>query len=166
MKSDNGFVLKTPEDGQGYWVDGDLYYLKLHSSEIGGAYAVFELTVAPYGKGPLPHRHAETSEAFYILEGSLTMSIEGQELIAPPGTFSFVPPGTTHTYSNPNPAPAKVFKIISPGGFEDFFVEFGQPATTRSNPLAEVPMPDVEKAQELAEKYHIDFDLDGFTPPD
>ena len=48
------------------------------------------------------------------------MSVEGQELIATPGTFSFVPPGTTHTYSNPNPAPAKVFKIISPGGFEDF----------------------------------------------
>ena len=36
MTLDNGFVLKAPEDGQGYWVDGDLYYLKLHSGEIGG----------------------------------------------------------------------------------------------------------------------------------
>ena len=36
MKSDNGVVIKTAEDGQGYWVDGDLYFLKLHSGEIGG----------------------------------------------------------------------------------------------------------------------------------
>ena len=166
MKSDNGVVLKTPEDGQGYWVDGDLYYLKLHSGEIGGAYAIFELTVAPYGKGPPPHRHAETSEAFYILGGSLTMSVEGQEHIALPGAFSFVPPGTTHTYSNPNPVPAKVFKIISPGGFEDFFVEYGEPAATRSNPLAEVPMPDFDKATKLAEKYGVEFDFDNFMPSD
>ena len=164
--SGNDFGLKAPEDGQGYWVDGDLYYLKLHSSEIGGAYAVFELTIAPYAPGPPPHRHAEASEAFYILDGSLTMSVEGQDVIATPGTFSFVPPGTTHTFSNPNPAPAKVFKIVSPGGFEDFFVEYGQPATTRSNPLAEVPMPDVEKATMLAEKYRVEFDLDEFMPSD
>ena len=98
--------------------------------------------------------------------GSLVMSVEGQELVATPGTFSFVPPGTTHTFSNRNPAPAKVFKIISPGGFEDFFVEYGEPATTRSNPLAEVPMPDAEKATLLAEKYRVDFDLDDFTPPE
>ena len=159
MKSDNGFVFKTPEDGKGYWADGELFFLKLHNSEIGGAYALFELTVPPYGPGPPPHRHAETSEAFYILDGSLTMSVEGQELIATPGSFSFVPPGMTHAYSNPNPAPAKVFKIISPGGFEDFFVEYGQPATTRSNPLAEVPPTDLEKAAKLAEKYGLEFDF-------
>jgi hypothetical protein len=87
------------------------------------------------------------------------MSVEGQELIATPGTFSFVPPGMTHAYSNPNPAPAKVFKIISPGGFEDYFVEYGQPATTRSNPLAEVPPTDLEKAAKLAEKYGLEFDF-------
>ncbi len=57
MKSDNGFVFKTPEDGKGYWADGELFFLKLHNSEIGGAYALFELTVPPYGPGPpLPAR--------------------------------------------------------------------------------------------------------------
>ena len=88
------------------------------------------MTIAPYAPGPPPHRHAETSEASYILDGLLTMNVEGKEIIAPPGTLSYVPPGITHTFSNPNPAPAKVFKIISPGGFEDYFVEYGEPATT------------------------------------
>ena len=159
MKSDNGLIHKTPDDGQGYWVDGDLYYLKLHSGEIGGAYAIYEMTIAPNAPGPPPHRHAETSEAFYILEGSLTMTAGGQELIATPGALSIVPPGMTHTFSNPNPELAKVFKIISPGGFEDYFTEYGLPATTRSNPLAEVPMPDLEKAAKLAEKYGLEFDF-------
>ena len=36
MKSDNGVVIKTPEDGEGYWVDGDLYFLKLRGGEVGG----------------------------------------------------------------------------------------------------------------------------------
>ena len=36
MKSDNGVVIKTAEDGQCYWVDGDLYFLKLHSGHPDG----------------------------------------------------------------------------------------------------------------------------------
>ena len=92
------------------------------------------------------------------------MSVEGKEVIATPGSFSYVPPGITHTFSNPNPQRAKVFKIISPGGFEDYFVEYGEPATTRSNPLAEVPMPDLEKAMRLAEKYGVEFDLENYMP--
>ncbi len=51
--------------------------------------------------------------------------------------------------------------MISPGGFEDYFVEYGEPATTRSPRLAETPMPDMEKAQRLAEKYGVEFDLEG-----
>ena len=122
------------------------------------------MTIAPYAPGPPPHRHAETSEAFYILDGSLTMNVEGKEIIATPGSFSYVPPGITHSFSNPNPQRVKVFKIISPGGFEDYFVEYGEPAETRSPRLAEVPAPDMEKAQRLAEKYGVEFDLEGYMP--
>ena len=61
-----------------------------------------ELTVVessdPEGFAPAPHRHHESVEAFYILEGRYTFTADGEEAVAGPGTFVLVPKGTTHSY--------------------------------------------------------------------
>jgi uncharacterized cupin superfamily protein len=43
---------------------------------------------APPGfPGPPPHRHREIVDVFYVLEGELTLEIEGKAIAAQPGTL-------------------------------------------------------------------------------
>jgi len=52
----------------------------------------------PEGTGPPPHNHP-WHEAFFVLAGDLTFGIEDSgEQKAPPGTFVFIPAGTTHWF--------------------------------------------------------------------
>jgi mannose-6-phosphate isomerase-like protein (cupin superfamily) len=44
---------------------------------------------------------------FYVLEGTLTMLIDGTNRRIGPGTFVCVPPGVVHAFSNPSGEPAR-----------------------------------------------------------
>ena len=50
------------------------------------------ITIQPHSGGPPPHSHAAEDDSFYILEGELTFGVEGEEVVAGPGTFVLVPP--------------------------------------------------------------------------
>jgi mannose-6-phosphate isomerase-like protein (cupin superfamily) len=65
-----------------------------------------------------PHRHAEEDDAFYILEGELTFGVEGEEVVAGPGTFVLVPPGLEHTFRNDGDAPVRMVNVHAPAGFD------------------------------------------------
>jgi hypothetical protein len=40
-----------------------------------------------------------------------------------------VPKGTLHTFKNVGTLPSRVLGVLTPGGFEGFFLEAGEPAT-------------------------------------
>lgn len=86
-----------------------------------GEFAMLDYTAPPRFPGPPPHWHAHTSEAFYVLEGVVTFTVEGRRIEAGPGAFALVRPGTVHTFANETDAPARFVGVISPGGFERYF---------------------------------------------
>ena len=49
------------------------------------------------------------------------------------GTCVHVPKGTLHTFKNVGTSPSRVLGVITPGGFERFFLEAGEPATEGSS---------------------------------
>src|SRR4026207_26753 len=56
----------------------------------------------PGQKGPDAHIHEHHTDAFYVLEGELELSL-GPDLTtmaAEPGTFVAAPPGVVHTFRN------------------------------------------------------------------
>ena len=65
-----------------------------------------------------PHVHADEDDAFYILEGELTFGVEGEEVVAGPGTFVLVPPGVEHTFANNGDALVRMVNIHAPAGFD------------------------------------------------
>jgi quercetin dioxygenase-like cupin family protein len=70
--------------------------------------------------GPHVHQHAE---AFYVLEGELTVEIgaEGETVTVGAGGFVAVPPGVRHSYGTAADRPARWLIIHAPdGGFADF----------------------------------------------
>jgi quercetin dioxygenase-like cupin family protein len=80
---------------------GERTVVKAAEAETRGAYAVRENTV-PAGFGDVPmHVHRGAEEAFYVLEGELTVFTEGRTLAAPTGSFVLIPRGSVHTHRQP-----------------------------------------------------------------
>jgi len=76
------------------------------------------ITIAPHRHGPPIHEHRDEDDAFYLLEGELTFEVEGEEIVAGPGTFVLVPPGIQHTFANHGDTAARMLNIHAPAGFD------------------------------------------------
>jgi len=89
------------------------------SDETGGARTLAELEVAPGGK-VTPHYHLTYSERFKILEGQLTVEIDGvcHDLAA--GEEAVAAPRSIHAWSNPGAGRTVAHVELRPGspGFE------------------------------------------------
>ena len=64
------------------------------------------------------HVHDGEDDAFLILEGEMTFTIEGEDVAAPPGTFVLVPPGVRHGFRNDGDVPVRMLNLHAPGGFD------------------------------------------------
>ena len=90
---------------------------------LAGAAATSRFTLAliaktPRSGGPALHSHTDEDDAFYVLDGRLLFTVDGDEVVAGPGTFVLVPPGVEHTFANPFDEPARVLNVHAPGGFD------------------------------------------------
>ena len=76
----------------------------------------------PGEKGPDPHVHFHHTDAFYVLDGELelTLGAERKIVTASPGTFAAAPPHTIHTFRNSSSATAVFLNLHAPSlGFGD-----------------------------------------------
>jgi mannose-6-phosphate isomerase-like protein (cupin superfamily) len=88
-----------------------------------GSVSLVEFELAPGAPGPPPHRHERLTDSFYVLEGGLRVLLGDEEHEASPGSYAFVPPGNTHTVSNPGDEPVRFLNITAPGGLERYLRE-------------------------------------------
>lgn len=75
-------------------------------------------TIQPRRTGPGAHAHQAEDDAFYMLEGELVFTVEGEEVVAGPGTFLLVPPGLRHDFENRTDAVARFVNVHAPAGFD------------------------------------------------
>jgi len=124
-------ILHVPaESGPTYWGPGDRYTFLVTGAQSGGAYCIVDVRVA-FGGGPPPHIHEREDESFYLLEGSLTMTIGDQALEVAAGDFVQVPRGIAHTFTNTSAGMARMLAFFSPAGMEHWFTEAFDPAPDR-----------------------------------
>ena len=76
------------------------------------------ITLQPHREGPELHVHKDEDDSFYVLEGELVFIVEGEEIVAGPGTFVLVPPGLRHDFSNRTDEIARFANIHAPAGFD------------------------------------------------
>jgi len=133
---------------------GDLIEVKLASEDTGGAYSMVEVTSPPQGEPP-PHIQHNENEALYVVEGEVEVLVGDRTTRASAGSLAYVPKDTLHTFKNVGTSPSRVVAIISPGGFEKFFLESGEPAPERSSPPEGEP--DVGRIVEIGQKYGLEI---------
>ena len=143
-----------PGEGKLVWLVGDQITVKLESEDTGGAYSLVEETSPPEG-GPPPHIHHNVDETLYVLAGEVEFMAGDQTIPASDGAAVYVPKGTLHTFKNVGTSPSSVMAILSPGGFEKFFLEAGEPVTEGSS--APEGAPDVGRIVEIGQKYGLEI---------
>ena len=124
MATGEGGIVLPVGEGKALWAVGNLLTFKTTAQDTAGAYSLIEMTLAPTGTTPPPHRHPHT-EAFYVLEGTLAIQVGERAVEAGAGAFVLAPGGVVHTFRNLDPKPARMLVIFSPAGFEGFFEELG-----------------------------------------
>jgi quercetin dioxygenase-like cupin family protein len=104
-------------------------------ADTNGALSMFEFTVPPGAKVPMPHYHKEFDEAIYGLQGVMTFTVEGKPLQLGPGDFCFIPRGAVHGFDNVTQSEAKALAVITPGLLKsDFFKEIAALLTAGGPP--------------------------------
>jgi quercetin dioxygenase-like cupin family protein len=112
----------------------------------------------PGQKGPDAHIHEHHTDAFYVLEGELELSL-GPDLTtmaAEPGTFVAAPPGVVHTFRNASDATVVLLNFHVPSsGFGDHIrgrnPSFDQhdPPPDGGRPLADAVFTRLDKAETI-----------------
>jgi quercetin dioxygenase-like cupin family protein len=98
----------------------------VEGEQTAGSVAVFEFDVPADGKIAAAHSHDGYDETIYGLEGTLTWTVEGEEVEVGSGEALFIPRGTIHQFANPGDVDAKALAIATPGVIgPDFFREAG-----------------------------------------
>ncbi len=118
--------INTPPQGRTIAVVGDVYRFLATGDDTNGKYALWEAIVPP-GGGPPPHVHSREEEGFYILEGEITFTINGERVVAKAGMFANMPVGTPHSFKNESSKTARLLISVAPAGLEKMFFEFGVP---------------------------------------
>lgn len=85
-----------------------------------------EVEYAPGGERPPRHFHPDQDERFELLEGALSVRVEGDERELRPGEVLEIPRGAVHQMWNPGASVARARWITSPAGrTESWFRELG-----------------------------------------
>jgi len=120
METINGATVILPDPGG---VSAELARgpIMLDPDLTNGAYAGMVGVMADGDPAPAPHIHPHTDETFYVAEGELTFQLGDRAVVAPAGSFVFVPRGTVHTAWNSGGRPMRGILLLSPGGAEHLF---------------------------------------------
>jgi len=115
--------------GQGKIVTarGSVMAFKAVAAQTDGDFSLMERTVPPPSaakpsRRPLPHRHVNCSEAFWVLDGTITFVLDGVEQRGGRDDFLLVPRGASHTFGNDGEEPARLLVLHAPA-MDAYFAE-------------------------------------------
>jgi len=141
-------------EGPAVWFLNTLTIVKATAGQTGGAFGLLE-QLAPVGPASPYHVHRAEDETFYILEGQLKFISGERRLTGGPGSYVFLPRDIPHGFQVVGTSPARFLILTTPGGFEGFVMEMGQPASSLTLPAPSAP--DMDKLVALAAKYRIEI---------
>jgi mannose-6-phosphate isomerase-like protein (cupin superfamily) len=135
-----GGVVGPGEGERRYSARGSVMFFKALAEQDSGDFSLMERTLPPHGRRPPPHRHTNCSEAYFVLDGQVSVVVEGEERIVGPEGFVLIPRGTAHTFGNAGEDAARLLVIHAPA-MDRYFAGLHQ-LWNRDQP----PSPDEERA--------------------
>lgn len=106
--------IVPPGHGRLLTARGNVMAFKAVAEQTGGDFSLMERTVPAGARTPPAHRHGTCSEAFFVLDGTVTFRLDGAEMAGRPGDFLLVPRGASHTFGNQGHGPARLLVLHAP----------------------------------------------------
>jgi quercetin dioxygenase-like cupin family protein len=148
-------IAQQPGAGEHLWFFGGLMTIKA----AGDSALVTEQT-APRGSGSPLHVHHNEDEWFYVLEGELTIWVDGETHLAPAGSFVLGPRDIPHTFIVSSEM-ARFLLVTEPGDFAGFVRALAEAAPGPELP----PGPPTPADMELVMKTAAEYGLEILGPP-
>jgi quercetin dioxygenase-like cupin family protein len=127
---------------------GTEYTITVNRHDSGGVVGLFE-SVVPAGEGPPLHIHHNEDEVIHVLAGEYEFWFDGATRRLGPGVSIFLPRGVPHTFRVVSKTPGRNLAVLTPGGFENFFIDVA---------ARDLRIPgDLGALAELGERYGIEF---------
>jgi len=88
-----------------------------------GGLGVFELTLPPGANVPPPHSHRDNEEFFYVVEGTVSYSVDAETRELRPGEWMSTPRGSVHGFRNTQSQTARALVVLTPDIGAQYFRE-------------------------------------------
>lgn len=140
-----------------HWYGINLVTIIANASETNGAFSLIK-NVMRKGFEPPLHIHTREDESNFILKGEILFTVGDRTIHARAGDYVHLPKNVPHTFKLLSDT-AETFLVITPGGFEDMFIECSRPALTMElPPLGEKPPKEFfEKIRSVSEALGATF---------
>ncbi len=132
-------VLGPGEGHAHYEARGSAMHFKALAALDDGDLSLMERTLPPGGRRPPPHRHTNCTEAYFVLDGTVTVVVGDEELRVEREGSVLVPRGTPHTFGNSSGIEARLLVIHAPA-MDAYFAGLHE-LWNRSEP----PLPEEER---------------------
>jgi quercetin dioxygenase-like cupin family protein len=147
--------VATSDQAAAIWHMGALMKFMAVSEDTGGRFWLAEQT-SGFGYASPVHQHTKEDELFFVLDGELTVHIDGQSRRATANSVAFAPRGLPHAFRVESPS-ARFLILSTPGGFERWFFETGTPAESLTQPPAMGTPPDIERLVASLAPFGVEF---------
>lgn len=144
-------IIRNPVTGQ------SIRFLQT-SCDTDGQLLEMESSFAPHSVEPLPHYHPKQHETFTVLEGSLSVRINGTVRVLRVGEMLEIPANTSHSMWNASDKKAVVNWKVEPALCTEYFLETGMGLAEQGKVNAK-GLPSIWQTALLAERYHHVFRL-------
>ena len=125
--------------------------VKATGLETNGEYSLVE-ELCPRGFVTPWHVHGREDEGFLMIEGEARFFVGDRVIEAGAGSFVFLPRGVPHAFRIDSES-AHLFNLITPAGFEGFYLDLGEPAPELVMPPPPEDAPDFQAIAAAAAKY-------------
>ena len=110
-------LVLAPGQGRSYPMGRMRAVFIADTAETDSRYSVSEWWLDPKSKGPGTHAHPE-DHVFYVIEGTVSIAIDGVWHHAVRGSYALIPGGTPHDFENHGIVRCGFISLNVPGGFE------------------------------------------------
>ena len=141
-------VIVTPEQAQSITPFGLDMKVVLTTEAAGGAISVLMAWLKP-GEGPPDHYHSDRDEMFFVVAGTIELTVGGETSTVGAGSLALIPRTTVHRFRNVGDGKACLLDLTLPGGQDHFFKAIAD--------LADKGAFTSEKAVEVARQFDTNF---------
>jgi mannose-6-phosphate isomerase-like protein (cupin superfamily) len=115
------------------WALGSLFEQLVSADRTAGSLGV-TLVTQPPGIATPTHIHTRESEAWFVLDGTITYRAGAELVQLSAGDFIYLPRNVPHAFRVGGQTPARYVAVTVPGGLMDMYDLVGEPAPRSPSP--------------------------------